>query len=576
MTSPFADPMRVKYGQLDVTDHPYGFEFGVKFGAGENLYEALAGLLSDGESVTSTRTSNREFPFVVWIEAPTLDQIEDPEYALIAEAERPRNELTIWPGDNATPFVIETFRAQVDPDRSEDAERAGMRRFVLTVKALPFVRALEPTVSEIMSAPPPPVAPVVVTVDDCTSAANWTASPSPAASNGGNVYNITWARGGGLRYAYLTRTGSIDMSGTPYLVVEWCRERKDWSTIWTPPILNPTSLDGPPWNPEMWRGPIQTTILDAKWARSVWRLPTGTPSPRLVFATSTRAEDHRLYIRNIERTDQIPAPRATGHQLSRTIEIGGSARTQASLHLWHDDDSLGDVFMHTSSTPDGMFSCEPFLVGSGTTAGGTVTSTEKALDAGRVWNVPASMFNPNAPGRGLYARMRRPGTGPITVTVQPMRDTTTTGAAPVGDPEVKTFTPPAMSTMQFVSLGVFNMPPRRVDGEAALMKVTVQGAGAVLDDLWFADVDTGALTWVNGLVGLHHLWTESPTLDEPLPRVRAAMDADGRGGYEVDPVSKGHHSFPPGPLYIYTVATDAESSKIQLKYFERGVTHLRR
>ena len=93
MSSFLPDPMRVFWGNLELTDHPYGFDFDANFGAGENVYEALAGLLADGEVVTSTRTSNREFPMAVWVEAPTLDQAEDPEMALLAEAEAARTLL---------------------------------------------------------------------------------------------------------------------------------------------------------------------------------------------------------------------------------------------------------------------------------------------------------------------------------------------------------------------------------------------------------------------------------------------------------------------------------------------------
>src|SRR5690606_8966454 len=97
-----------------------------------------------------------------------------------------------------------------------------------------------------------------------------------------------------------------------------------------------------------------------------------------------------------------------------------------------------------------------------------------------------------------------------------------------------------------------------------------------LDDLWFADVETGSLTWADGITaGLRHLWADSPTVDSPLPRVRAALDLEGHGGYEVDPISMGRHDFPPGPLHVYTVATNARSSSIQLEYFKRWHTHAR-
>lgn len=564
----FEDPLRVKYGQLDVTDHPYIFAADVDFGAGENLYEALAGLLADGESVTSPRTSNREFSFGVWVEGPTLDQIEDPEMALIAEAERPRNELTVWPGDNGTPFVLETFRAQVEHERTDARERAGMRLIVLTVKALPFVRAVNRTITEAMSAPPDPVSPPVHTlVDACDSASGWSAVGSSMVASGGFVYNSTRV------YAPdLTRTGNVSLSsaGTPYLVVEWSRELANLSKVWQPPHLIV--------NGGAQRSAVQTAILDRTWARSVYNLSDVASASSLRFrASGGMFALQRLHIRDIQRVDRLAPPASTtGHQLSRTIEIGGSARTQASLHMWHDSNSLGDVLVHTSTSPNGMFSCEPFRTSNATTTAGMVSGTEKNLEAGVAYDIPASMFNPTSPGRLLLARARRPGVGPLNVTIRPMRDTPS-GPVDVGTVELHSVTPPPMPTMGFVALGVFNMPPHRLDGADAIMRVVVSGEGvSALDDLWFVDVETGSLTWVNGLAGLLHLWIESPTIDEPLPRVRAAINADGRGGFETEPMSMGRHDFPPGPLHIHTVATSAKSSKVQAEYYERGLLHLRR
>lgn len=582
MTSPFADPMRVFYGQLEVTDWPYGFEFGAQFGAGENVYEALAGLLGDGESVTSTRTSNREFEFVVWVEAPTLEQVEDPETALIAEAERPRNELTIHPGDGATPFVLETFRAQVEHDRSEDAERAGMRRFVLTVKALPFARSVNPTLSEVIASPPPPAAPIIVTVDDCNSTAGWSALPAPITHASGYVYNTTWAPG---RYrATLTRAGSVDMTTTPYLIVEWHRSKRDWTPIWTPPVLNYTTQEGP-LTAQFWVRPVQTKIIDKTWAQSIYILPAQV-LPRLEFTASTmhRSEDHRLHIRNIERSDQMPAPRATGHQASRSITVGGSARTQATMHLWHDSDPLGDTLIYTSSTLNGMFSCDAFLTSTAVSAGGTVSSTGKSMASPVMYEVPASLFNPDvSTGYLIMARLQREGTGAITTEVDPIiGDPFGTGVIAIAGGEQNTIRPPSMTGQTFVCLGAFNLPPRRVDSEDAAVRVTVTldspTGTPVLDDLWMVDIETGSLTWVNGNLNgdptsanlaWGHMWVEPPSLDAPLPRVRTAHDVYGRYGYEMFPSALGKHDFPPGDVHVYSVSTTATESKIQLEYYER-------
>src|SRR5690606_7608165 len=129
----------------------------------------------------------------------------------------------------------------------------------------------------------------------------------------------------------------------------WHRSKRDWTPIWTPPVLNATALTGPPPD-RFWLTPVQTVILDKMWAQSIYLLPESV-APKLAFAASVpgRSDEHRLHIRDIKRTDQMPAPRTTGHQVGRTITVGGSARTQALMHLWHDTDPLGDILMHTSS-----------------------------------------------------------------------------------------------------------------------------------------------------------------------------------------------------------------------------------
>src|SRR5690606_21799038 len=266
VTSFPSEPMRVLYGDLDLTDHPYIFDRDASFGAGENVYEALAGMLADGETVTSDRTSNREVSFVVWVEGQSLGQVEGPGAALDVEADRQRSELTVYPGNGGTPFVLETFRASIEPDRTDARESASMRRFVVTAPARPFVRSLEGTLSPVFASPPPPVAPVVVTVDDCNSTSGWTAYPAPVAHASGYVYNSTWAEGGSQRYASLTRAGAVDMTTTPHLIVEWHRAKRDWTPIWPPPVLNATALTGPPPD-RFWLTPVQTVILDKMWAQ---------------------------------------------------------------------------------------------------------------------------------------------------------------------------------------------------------------------------------------------------------------------------------------------------------------------
>lgn len=551
------------------------------WGNPQSVTSTLKGLLRDGARVSLESWENRDAFLRVVIEAPTGDGLADGEAALFAELGRPN--LLIWtpPGGFSTPTVFEVQWSDLDHEFKPTIEAFGRVEYGIRLTCLPFARSLHSTLSPVISSPPAPVAPVLVKVDACTSTVGWQSWPSPitASPGGGFLYNSTWptAQSGimGGRYSVtLERTGAVSMADTPYLVVDWKREKRDLSPLWTPPLLTVNATH------EL--SPIQTITLSATRARSVYDLSDISTVSTLSFSATER-QAHRLIIDEIDRTDQIQQPRATGHQVSRTITVGGSARTRGSLHMWHDGGHLGDVLMHTSSTPNGMFSCEPFVTTSAVPAGGTVSGTTKSLSSAVVYDVPASLFTPDAStGYLIMARLLREGTGAVTTRVDPVIDVPGLGQLAISGGESRVVNLPTMPAQTFACLGEFNVPPRRVDGDGAVMRVTVTldspTGSPVLDDLWFADIETGALTWVvsnTPNVILNHLWDESATIASPLPRVRTALDADGSAGFEVIPLSLGLHEFPPGDVHVTSVATVATESNIQLEYFERWHTHAR-
>ena len=564
----FPDPMAVYYGDLCLTEPPYLFAFDADFGAGEVVYEEMAGLFADGEMVTSDRTSNRELNVGVWIEAPTLAQISEPEAALMAETQKRLNTLTVYPGDGGEPFVFETFQAQPNHDRTEALEMAGMRLFPLSIPARPFVRAAELTYSPVMSAPAPPVAPVIVTVDDCNSTTGWESTPSPIATTGGYVYNSTPGTGA----ITLTRTGSFDTTATRYLVIEWARVAKDGSRVWAPPnIQAPAPLgDG--------RNAIATTFLDESWGQSTYDLDgLGVVGS---FRVGAFDEGERrtvtLRVRNIMRTDKIPTG-SPGHQLSRTINVEGSAPTTGTVHLWHDSTDIGDVLIHTSSTRNGMFSLEPFKIDhTSTPSVGTVSGSTKSLTSTLKYWVPASLFDPDrATGYLLLGRLSREGAGVITIEA---RSLASNGVTLVTAGRVHTYTvaPPTLPTQTVLTMAAMHMPTHRVGDRGVVeLKITLADpvGTPVLDDLWLVDVQTGALTWIDADKSQRHLWQEEPTVTSPLPRVRSALTNDGSTSMDVDATSYMPHRRNPGEMYVYSVSTAAPSSQLQLEYFKRDPFH---
>lgn len=134
---------RFTYGAIDLTDYPYSVEWGANFGAPETVYAAAASLVSDGEIVTAVRDGNRRLEVPVLVEGSDMFELGANCEALVAELRKPRNSLTIEPGDglDAATIVFDTFAGELLWNRDDDAEQAYIRRGVLRLPAHPHARS---------------------------------------------------------------------------------------------------------------------------------------------------------------------------------------------------------------------------------------------------------------------------------------------------------------------------------------------------------------------------------------------------------------------------------------------------
>src|SRR5690606_26503892 len=195
------------------------------WGNPQSVTSTLKGLLRDGARVSLESWENREAFLRVVIMSGTGEGLAEGEAALFAELGK-RNALTWTPsGGFSTPTVFDVEWSELDHDFKPVTEALGRVEYGIKLTCLPFARSVNPTLSEVMSTPPPPADPVIVTVDTCDSTAGWSASPSPIASTGGLVYNSTMA--GARSEVKLYRAGTFPVDQTPYLVVEWSRQRPD-------------------------------------------------------------------------------------------------------------------------------------------------------------------------------------------------------------------------------------------------------------------------------------------------------------------------------------------------------------
>lgn len=167
---------RVFWGDVELTASPYGLVFGADYGSPETIREVLETELFDGSVVSSDRQDNREPTFQVAI----LDEVDIAGLELAGkrleqEAQKERNSLRFEPGDFGTPWVMETYRADIDFNRDDDFERAMVRIYTITMPAHPHVRSAElvviPAAESGESTPD-----VREVVDGGTSASGWSAT----------------------------------------------------------------------------------------------------------------------------------------------------------------------------------------------------------------------------------------------------------------------------------------------------------------------------------------------------------------------------------------------------------------
>lgn len=171
---------KIEFGAIDLTKHPYSVEFGFDLDTPKTLYDVIASFMLDGSFAGSKGAGNREgMTLPVYIEWP--DSLVGARRAeeLELELEKPTNEVIFYPGDGAgPPTVLETFVGDIDHDYDQDKEQAGLRRYLLTIPALPFARAKE-LETFTWTGPGTEVAPLTALPAD------WTASPAPTPGDTG-------------------------------------------------------------------------------------------------------------------------------------------------------------------------------------------------------------------------------------------------------------------------------------------------------------------------------------------------------------------------------------------------------
>lgn len=606
------DP-RFILGSLDLTDYPYGLEFGSDVGGPENIRAFLNSLLVDGELLSVTRTSNREITVPILIEGADLQEVAAAEKALVLEATKARNTLSIDPGDGyAVATVFDTFAADVTFARSDAEEMATLRRYVLTIPALPYGRS-EALTTEAAEAIPS----VGTVIDDGTSATGWsvvpatTVSPAPAAMVavvsgriGVQPYRgkeSTLIGSGGEFHSYrysATRTLSEALTSGAYVSFE-VELASPFSFVYSGDLDGGTRIKtvtitstefgtesialtdmiieavGAGVNRYTFRVDSAMTLTSITWTATQY-YPTSEPDPPYPY----------LFFDNIA----VAASATLGNQVLKTITVGGSARTTGALHIAAPSDSvaLGKVLAYTVAQDKVATGWRPDLAQWVLPGATTSTIDGRAgvfsdIDAtygsagSPVFQAPASMFRSGA--YTVAASLWSSGAPSFMVEASLLL-----GATVVATEELAATTTDLASVWSLATLGTIYLPPTLIQSPSAdaTIRFRFKGSGApvILEEMYVFPVE-GDLTIIDcgsGTVGpgaSSHLWIDSPSDDQPQGgywRGTTPTREDALSAWSTTTVP-GVHSFDPGLMLAFIASLDAQGPSAYFDHHKRWYFH---
>lgn len=624
-------------GDLDLTDYPFAVEFGAQYGSPENVTEVLNSLLADGELLSSTRTSNREMTLTVIVEGSDMLALAEAEATLVREASKPANTLTIDPGDGfAPPTAFDTFRAGIDFDRNDAHEGQNLRRFVLTIPALPYGRS-ESLTTEVAEGIPS----VGTIVNAGTSLTGWStpAAVVPGSSSGSYVpadpqpANMLALDGGVAAKAWRVVDGAylfgfgqsrrvdnrlelaqaIAAQTGAYLSFEVWVESSLGREV-TNTYFNQTYRDG---------GVLDSFAITAAEGERVYKNAQTRHGERLLSQAIVQALPDG-YVRYTVRLDEaltvsrltfdayqyVPwtdDPNATqrarikvrnvavaqtatlGKQALKTINVGGSARAPGSLHVAApaDNVALGKVLAYTVPSPLVAAGYRPDL--RQWTLPGAATDTVGGRSA--LTGIGASYNAPGSPVMQVTASMLRAGSyllagslysgsGNVDMVVEAAL---LIGGAVVAVEETPIRASMAAGTWELRTFDTIYLPPSMIQTPTsdATVRFRFKGAAtALLEELYVFPVE-GRLSVIDcgsGTVGpsaSSHLWIDSPSPEQPEGGYWRGATPTRQNAVSAwsTTIVPGVHVFEPGQMFTFAASSDAQGPTVSFDYFKRWMAH---
>lgn len=542
---------------------------GMDFGEARGRDVVVQTLLQDGAAMSRDGYDNREVTFGVLITANDSLGLALGEAALVAEIGR-RNELVWTPPDQWGPpsvyvVVMSSLSFEFEDWGEMQPDTIG-RRFVLTLICKPFVGSRDRVVVEAVGSGEPPPVENTVLVDNCSTTTGWAPLGDP--SYGTTISSVSGqirvVNGEDNNYPYglyigAQRTGTIDLTATPYLIID----------------VRPTQ-GVPRWSSALITGDVRPIASgpspDFPACVRLWFRPN-VPSLASLYLDVLMSPDREgqtqgFAIEQVARTNLAPFT-GTGRQQFRSLIVTGSARTEGSLQVAHATQSLGEVLVYTN-TDDGSGyqpACRGFRTGGGTVSSdpATASGSSSPLNAAapETYDVPSS-----AVPSGTYAPMSRlrattPGFYVVTLTASLLSGTTELGAITM------TRTLELGTTWKLCELGALALPTVAVPpGSTAKVRIELSCPGAVeVDDTYLFNLTVGALSWVDCGTGTpatggssNRLWIDTASLNVPRPSMWVGTLADGSDRHHIEGTkvySEMPHRFEPGDVNLFTLTSNA-------------------
>lgn len=586
----------------DIANYGYSFEAlgdDTDWGNPVPVDDKVISWLQDGAIIARKNYDNREILVRVRIRATTSAGLAAGESALMLETGKP-NLLTWTPPDAASPpcvfSVVMSNLELVFDDLNEDRR---IRVYGLRIQAEPFVRS---STLATVTKPGPTGTQTITSIDACTSATNWnqtiqvgTGSPvtTAAAVDGGTA--ITAQTTSFLSTTQSTRVTltrsslSAAMSTTPYLRVDLTPSPIFSAATWANGTVDLSfKLNGLAAPVASQTGPIYW--FDAS-ALSITTLTT-FEATGYVIGTGAGGS-FKFDVADLSRSNVL-GDQGTGRQLTRSLPVVGSARTQGNLAIADAANALGTTLVYTYPQAAGV--ATPSLRQYYTTGAGAITADATTVYATTmdistpsvgVFEIPAVSIQPG--GYLLVARLKHASAGARTASWQingKQGSTILTAGAVSG-------TVPFTSTAGgwvMVTLATVSLPTVKVGPSGKVYVQIATSTGVLLDEAWLFNMDTGNLTWVEcGTAApsaggsANRLWLDAPNVSSPAPAAYVGFASDRSDAYHAGGLAAASncaplnsfavHEFVPPAMNVFTVTTNSTASSVTLTHYPRYQTH---